>query len=56
MGNQKQKICYALEYKGDKTLKVKAIAKGCHTVPVKCDLNIRSFRLAVILAYDRTEI
>lgn len=29
MGNQKQKISYALEYKGDKTIKVKAIAKEC---------------------------
>ena len=28
MGNQKQNICYALEYKGDKTIKVKAIAYG----------------------------
>ena len=29
MGKQKQKISYALEYKGDKTIKVKAIAKEC---------------------------
>ena len=40
MGNQKQNIYYALEYKGDKTIKVKAIAKECC---IRIDIPGKSF-------------